>query len=98
VWTTHIVEALLAALRLRTSATRWCKRVDSATVVIWKMLLVAQQEFRRLNAPEILKQARLLQAVRAGRVLDRRCGLGDQSEREHDLAADDGHTYARVCK
>lgn len=72
--------------------------MDSATVVIWKMLLVAQQEFRRLNAPEILKHARLLQAVRAGRGLDRTSAFADQSEREHDLAADDGHTYARMCK
>jgi hypothetical protein len=30
--------------------------VENATAVIWKMLLVAQQRFRRLNAPELLKE------------------------------------------
>jgi hypothetical protein len=30
--------------------------VENATAVIWKMLLVAQQRFRRLNAPELMKE------------------------------------------
>jgi hypothetical protein len=28
--------------------------VDSATAMIWKLLQVAEQTFRRLNAPELL--------------------------------------------
>jgi hypothetical protein len=53
------VESPLAALRLRTDAARRYKRVDRATAVIWKMLMVAQQKFRRLTAPELLKQVYL---------------------------------------
>jgi transposase-like protein len=52
--TTNIVESPLAALRLRTDAAKRFKRVERATAVIWKMLLVAQKKFRRLNAPELL--------------------------------------------
>jgi hypothetical protein len=56
---TNVVESPLAALRLRTDAAKRYKRVDRATAVIWKMLMVAQQKFRRLNAPELLKQVYL---------------------------------------
>ncbi len=52
--TTNVVESPLAALRLRTDAAKRFKRVDRATAVIWKMLMVAQTRFRRLNAPELL--------------------------------------------
>jgi transposase-like protein len=52
--TTNIVESPLAALRLRTDAAKRFKRVERATAVIWKMLMVAQKKFRRLNAPELL--------------------------------------------
>jgi hypothetical protein len=31
--------------------------VSNATAVIWKMLLVSQQRFRRLNAPELIQEA-----------------------------------------
>jgi hypothetical protein len=44
----------LAAVRLRTTAAKRCKKVESATALIWKMLQVAEQTFRRLNAPELL--------------------------------------------
>jgi hypothetical protein len=30
--------------------------VENATVVIWKMLMLAERRFRRLNAPEKLMQ------------------------------------------
>jgi hypothetical protein len=53
------VESPLAALRLRTDAAKRFKRVDRATAVIWKMLMIAEQRFRRLNAPELLKQVYL---------------------------------------
>ncbi|MCQ5374772.1 MAG: IS256 family transposase, partial [Candidatus Methanomethylicia archaeon] len=52
--TTNIVESPLAALRLRTDAAKRSKRVERATAVIWKMLMIAQKKFRRLNAPELL--------------------------------------------
>ena len=54
--TTNVVESPFAALRLRTDAAKRYKKVENATVVIWKMLLVAEQRFRRLDAPERMKQ------------------------------------------
>jgi transposase-like protein len=53
--TTNVVESPFAALRLRTDAAKRFKKVENATAVIWKMLLVAEKRFRKLNAPELLK-------------------------------------------
>ncbi|WPD18456.1 IS256 family transposase [Thermaerobacter composti] len=52
--TTNVVESPFAALRLRTDAAKRFKKVERATAVIWKMLMVAQRRFRRLSAPELL--------------------------------------------
>jgi putative transposase len=52
--TTNVVESPFAAVRLRTTAGKRYKRVDSATALIWKVLQVAEQTFRRLNAPNLL--------------------------------------------
>jgi transposase-like protein len=52
--TTNVVESPFAAVRLRTTAGNRSKRVESATALIWKVLQVAEQTFRRLNAPELL--------------------------------------------
>ncbi len=57
--TSNIVESPLAALRLRTDAAKRFKRVANATAVIWKMLMVAETRFRRLNAPELAKRVYL---------------------------------------
>lgn len=54
--TSNVVESPFAALRLRTDAAKRFKKVENATAVIWKMLLVAETRFRRLNAPELLKE------------------------------------------
>jgi len=54
--TTNPVESPFAALRLRTVAAKRFKKVENATAVIWKTLLVAEQRFRRLNAPELLPE------------------------------------------
>ena len=53
--TTNPVESPFASLRLRTDAAKRYKRVDRAIAVIWKMLMVVEQRFRRLNAPELMK-------------------------------------------
>jgi len=53
-WTTNIVESPFAALRLRTDAAKRYKKVVNGTAMIWKVLLVAENHFRRLNAPELL--------------------------------------------
>jgi len=52
--TTNIVESPFASVRLRTDASRRYKRVEGAQAIIWKMLRVAEQAWRRLNAPELL--------------------------------------------
>jgi transposase-like protein len=54
--TTNVVESPFAALRLRTDAAKRYKRVENATVVIWKMLILAERRFRRLDAPDKLIQ------------------------------------------
>ena len=54
--TTNIVESPFAALRLRTAAAKRFKKVNNATAVIWKMLMLAEQRFRKLDAPEKLEQ------------------------------------------
>jgi putative transposase len=50
--TTNPVESPFAAVRLRTSAAKRYKRVENATSMIWKLLMVEEMSFRKLNAPE----------------------------------------------
>ena len=53
--TTSIDESPFVALRLRTDAAKRYKRVDRATAVIWKILMVAERHFRRFTAPELMR-------------------------------------------
>ena len=57
--TTNVVESPFAALRLRTDAAKRYKKVANATAVTWKMLLIAEQRFRKLDAPEKPKEVYL---------------------------------------
>lgn len=57
--TTNIVESPFAALRLRTDAAKRFKKVANATAVTWKMLLIAEQRFRKLDAPEKMEEVYL---------------------------------------
>lgn len=52
--TTNPVESPFASVRLRTTAAKRYKRVENATAMIWKLLLVAEQTFRKVNAPELM--------------------------------------------
>lgn len=52
--TTNVVESPFHAVRLRTSAAKRYKRTDNAEAIIWKLLMVAEKTFRKLNAPELL--------------------------------------------
>src|SRR2546422_5266297 len=52
--TSNPVEAPFAAVRVRTAAAKSFKKVENATAVIWKTLLIAEKTFRRLDAPELL--------------------------------------------
>lgn len=52
--TTNVVESPFASVRLRTTAAKRFKKVANATAMIWKLLLVAEQMFRKLDASHLL--------------------------------------------
>lgn len=54
--TTNPVESPFAAVRLRTDAAKRYKKVANATAVIWKLLMVAEQSFRRVKHPELMAE------------------------------------------
>jgi len=54
--TTNPIKSPFAAVRLRTNAAKRFKKVDNATALIWKIMMVAETIFRRLNAAELLKE------------------------------------------
>jgi putative transposase len=47
--TTNIIESPFSSVRLRTDAAKRFKKVQNATAMIWKLLLVAQKHFRTLK-------------------------------------------------
>ena len=51
--TTNVVESPFAAVRLRTDAAKRFKKTENATAMIWRLLLVAQKRFRKLDAPHL---------------------------------------------
>lgn len=53
--TSNPVESPFSAARLRTDAARRFKKVENATAVIWKILLVAERAFRRVKHPELMQ-------------------------------------------
>lgn len=53
--TSNVVESPFATLRLRTGAARRFKVVTNATMLIWRVLRVVERRFRKLDAPELLK-------------------------------------------
>ncbi len=57
--TTNVVESPFAALRLRTDAAKRYKKVENATAIIWKTLMLAERRSRRLDAPGKLTEVYL---------------------------------------
>jgi transposase-like protein len=57
--TSNPVESPFAAVRLRTNAGKRYKKVANATALIWRLLMVAERTFRRLDHPELLPQLAL---------------------------------------
>jgi putative transposase len=53
--TSNPVESPFSAVRLRTDAGKRNKKVANAEALIWKILMIAEKRFRRLNAPELLE-------------------------------------------
>ena len=68
--TTSVVESPFTAPRLRTDAAKRFKRVDSAIAVIWKMLMVAESRFRKMKAPELMKDIHLGAVYKDGIVIE----------------------------
>lgn len=52
--TTNVVESPFAVVRLRTTPAKRFKKVANATALIWRVLMVAEHRFRRLNAPHLV--------------------------------------------
>jgi transposase-like protein len=57
--TSNVIESPFAGLRLRTDAAKRFKKTENATAIIFKLLLVAESRFRRLNAPELMRDVQL---------------------------------------
>jgi len=54
--TTNIVESPFSSARLRTDAAKRFKKVENATAMLWKLLQVAEKNFRALNSPHLLME------------------------------------------
>lgn len=54
--TSNVVESPFASVKLRTTAAKRYKKVENATALIWRVLCVAENRFRKLDAPELLAQ------------------------------------------
>ena len=67
-------ESPFAAVRLPTAAAKRFKKVENATAVIWKTLLIAEKTFRRLDAPELLADLARLAASTYSGVIGGRSG------------------------
>lgn len=64
--TTNPVESPFAAVRLRTNAGKRYKKVINATALIWRLLLVAEKTFRRLDHPQLLPEVAMGTQYRDG--------------------------------
>lgn len=53
--TSNVVESPFSTVRLRTGAARRYKKVENATALIWRVLMVAERRFRKLHAPALME-------------------------------------------
>lgn len=65
--TTNVVESPFSSIRLRTDAAKRFKKVENATAMIWKLLLVAEKNFRALKGywllPDVYSGKRFVDGV-----------------------------------
>jgi transposase-like protein len=54
--TTNPIESPFSRVRLRTDASRRFKKVENATALIWKTILISEKQFRRLKAPAMMAE------------------------------------------
>lgn len=79
--TTNVVESPFAAVRLRTDAAKRYRNTANATVLIWRLLMVAESRFRRL------KGHRLLRDVYRGDKYADGIPVADEKEQKERIAA-----------
>ena len=53
--TSNVVESPFNIVRLRTGAARRFKRVDNATAILWKLLMIAEGSFKTFDAVHLLE-------------------------------------------
>jgi len=53
--TSNVVESPFQVVRLRTGAARRYKKVENATAVIWKLLMIAESNFKSFDAVQLLR-------------------------------------------
>jgi transposase-like protein len=70
--TTNIVESPFSAIRLRTDAARRHKRVENATGLIWKLLMVAEKRWRTFKGFPLLKDVYLGKLFVDGRLVSKK--------------------------
>ena len=51
--TTNVVESPFASVRLRKVASKRFKKTENATAMIWRLLLVAEKRYRKIDAPSL---------------------------------------------
>jgi transposase-like protein len=73
--TTNPVESPFAAVRLRTDAAKRFKKVANAEALIWKILMIAQKKFRRLNSPQLLEAVHRGQKFVDGKPVEETCRM-----------------------
>ena len=65
--TTNVVESPFSSIRLRTDAAKRFKKVENATAMIWKLLKVAEKNFRTLKGywllPDVSSGKRFVDGV-----------------------------------
>jgi len=65
--TTNVVESPFSSVRLRTDAAKRFKKIQNATAMIWKLLQVAEKNFRTLKGywllPDVYKGKRFVDGV-----------------------------------
>lgn len=54
--TSNVVESPFSRVRLRTAASRRFKSQVNATCLIWKTMMVAEMNFRKLDAPHLVEK------------------------------------------
>jgi hypothetical protein len=77
-----VVESPFAAVRLRTAEGKRFQKVTNATVLIWKVLLVAEQTFRRLDGYELVEKVAQGVSFVDGREASHRTATGQSAPRE----------------